>query len=171
MAVRDFHAGVGRLLASPLTCPALQPRPHGQVLLWVWLRPSFTPAASWAWIRDGQQEFVRRVVVGPSPNAVGEPVSYGAERAVAPGELADLQQALGKVVCQPFQAPASMGLDGCMHGVAANTGFVTTALSWWESPPSTWVRLARWHAQAIARLNTGLPASTWPLSLPQALAD
>ena len=103
VALHEFHRRVEQQLANPLTYLALPRRPHGQVLLRVWLYPSFTPAACWALIRDGKQEVLCRIVVDVTPDPLWQPVSWGAEREVQPGEFADLLAQLYCLSLSPFQ--------------------------------------------------------------------
>lgn len=159
--MKNLHDEAVGLLESPLTYPGLPEHRHPRVLLRVWRHPSFEPYASWSLIETQTASFVRRITWDPFHLLADTPVTYGAEAVIPAAVYEPLLSALRGIQLPAFQpAGNAVGIDGTTYGVESGNYMHSARVTWWETPPTQWAALARWHADAIARFESLLPAMT-----------
>jgi hypothetical protein len=149
-----------RLLESPASYPGLAERARARVSLRIWRYPSFEPCSSWALVEASKSVFLRRVTWDQRHPLSTEPVTYGSEVPIKPHLYEPLLAQLRSIQLPPFIAVATLGIDGTSYGVEIGAFGLSARLSWWETPPREWAALHSWHADAVARFDALLPAST-----------
>jgi hypothetical protein len=158
--MRNHHDEAVRMLESPLGYPGLPDRSFARVLLRVWRYPSFQPYASWALIQARTEFFLRRITWDQRHPLADTPVTYGAEVEIDTSVHEPLLAGLRGIRLPPFIPASTVGIDGTTYGVEAGDYMRSARVAWWETPPAEWAGLGLWHAEAIARFEALLPAST-----------
>ncbi len=156
-------------LSDPSDYPSLGQRDSREILLQLFVLPSFHPMTSWTvYSAANDSFFVRRVrwdLAADHQTArckltIGEPTTYGADASFPSSMLAPRLARLATISIPAFNLPTTLGTDGVSYGLRRKTFEHSAELMWWCEPPVGWEAIAEWHQDFVAALESGLPAHT-----------
>ncbi|OAI55957.1 hypothetical protein AYO49_05010 [Verrucomicrobiaceae bacterium SCGC AG-212-N21] len=134
------------------------------IILQLWLQPSFEPLMSWTiYSSDNGSFHLRRIrwdFITDVRSSLGEPSIFGSDASCPSTVIEPRMKALSALSLPMFNLRDTIGTDGTTYGLRRTTTGYFAEFSWWWVPPPGCEAIAEWYHDCVAALEDLLPAHT-----------
>lgn len=161
--LRDRQEAAHKLLESPCEYNGLPKRKNADIILRLWLYPSFSHHHSWTIFEEGSQYFVRRITWDRQKDyhpGLPEPTTYGAEVLIAENVVRGILAKIQDIRLPSLSLDKTVCLDGETRGIEYSGKSCAVEIKWHSFSQAEWESFDEWFSLAIDTLNDMLPTNT-----------